>query len=195
MRKALVILLIAALSLSMLAFLAGCGSDANKDEAKNFMNAGDNYMDEVNTLWDTLSELETDIGTQVMSGDFSGLTGDAGAAMMQKFEDAFAGIDSGLKNAKTQYQSITSLDGVEDYKLYADKMLEAIDIDAKRLTSAQKLSTDSIAAFEQMQASGNIDLTALMGGEERQLLTDLEDQSLQLQDEAAQIKLDKKLSQ
>lgn len=191
MKRLLVMALVAALTLTMLAFLAGCGGgDENKEDAKNYMNAGDNYMDEVQTTWTLLDELQTEMGMMVMEG--TALTPEDLAAMEADYEEQFTGLANALDSAKAEYEKINALEGVEDYKLYASKMIEAIDVYGKALEAAIAVAE---AAGAQLAAGASLDqLMELMNSEEFLLVDELRGDGDDLYDEAEEIKLDNKLA-
>ncbi len=194
MRKVLIALLIATLLMSMLAVIAGCGTNKNKQDAQNYMKAGDDYMDAAQISWDYLEEKQTSFTAVVMSNDFSAFTGAAGEALKKDFEDNFAKIDQNLKLANGEYKNIIALDDVQDYKDYANKMIEAIAVDQQRLLALEKLLTDLSALIAAKIADPKVDvLSGIMNNPAIQQLTDLQEQAESLKKEAEQLKLDKKL--
>ncbi|MBC7229196.1 MAG: hypothetical protein H5T74_02235 [Actinobacteria bacterium] len=194
MKKLLVAGLIAALCLSTLAFVAGCGGDKNKDEAKSYMKKGDEYIDAVETTWEGLEEKQTEIATKAIGGDYSAFTGEMGEALKKEFEETFAAIGKNIDAAYAEYKKINGLEGVQDYKDYAAKMMEAIELMKKQLAAAQTLLaklSDTLIALAQGQ---QVDLISMMmESEEMTMLQELGDDIDKLMKEAEQIKLDKKL--
>ncbi|RJP28408.1 MAG: hypothetical protein C4536_12540 [Actinobacteria bacterium] len=196
MKRAVVIALVAALALSMLAVLAGCGGDANKDEAVQHMNAGDNYYDAVMTAWTGVEDAQAEIAAKAMEGDMAAFTGEAGEAMIQGFADSFEKVSTDLENAFNEYEAITGLDGVDDYKEYAEVRMEAIEIWKKMVAAADQLLTDLVGQLATIEAGKELEfLTQLMESEELAAIGEMADQIETLDDEAEQIKLDKKLEQ
>lgn len=194
MRKLMLAVLIAALCFSTLAFVAGCGGDKNKDEAKSYMKKGDEYIDGVQTTWEGLEEKQTEMATKAIGGDYSAFTGEAGEALKKEFEDTFAGIAKDLDAANEEYNKITGLEGVEDYKDYAAKMMEAIELMEKQLEAAQTLLADLSDALTALAQGQQVDLISMMmESEEMTMLQELGDDIDKLIKEADQIKLDKKL--
>lgn len=194
MKKAVVVLLIAALSLSMLAFLAGCGGDANKDEAKNYMKAGDNYMTEVKTATEELEGLQTDLASTAMGGDMSAITGEAGEAVQAEVAAILDTIETSLSSAEAEYEKILALEGVQDYKDYATLMIEAIGAYMEQLGYTQTLVDTLTQALMAMAQGQDIDIISMMmESEELQKIDELGKQGDALVDEADQLKLDKKL--
>lgn len=196
MKKAVVILLVAVLSLAMLVFLGGCGGDADKEEAQSLMNSGDNYMSEMKLSTEELQSMQADLTAAAMGGDPSALTGEAGDAMQAQVEDILNSMESSLESAQAEYEKILELEGVQDYKDYATKMLEAIDIYTEQLGYTRTLIGMLVESLTSMAASGNFDLNnlmALMESEEFTKIEELGTQGDKLVEEAEQIKIDKKL--
>jgi len=196
MKKAVVILLVAVLSLAMLVFLGGCGGDADKEEAQSLMNSGDNYMSEMKLSTEELQSMQADLTAAAMGGDPSALTGEAGDAMQAQVEDILNSMESSLESAQAEYEKILELEGVQDYKDYATKMLEAIDIYTEQLGYTRTLIGMLVESLTSMAASGNFDLNnlmALMESEEFTKIEELGTQGDELVEEAEQIKIDKKL--
>ncbi|MEW6553263.1 MAG: hypothetical protein AB1384_03120 [Actinomycetota bacterium] len=196
MRKCLVVFLVAALSLAMLSVLGGCGGDANKEEAQSLMKSGDNYMSEVQLSAEELQTMQGDLTASAMGGDPSALTGEAGAAMQAQVEEILDSMEASLKAAQGEYEKILALDGVEDYKEYANLMLEAVDAYMEQLGYTRALIGMLVESLSAMAASGNFDLTALMGLMESEEYTKIEELGAKgddLVEEAEQLKLDKKL--
>jgi outer membrane lipopolysaccharide assembly protein LptE/RlpB len=194
MKKAVVVLLVTAFALSMLAFLAGCGGDASKDEAKNLMSSGDNYMSTVKLKTEELEALQTDLAATAMGGDMSVLSGEAGEVMQEQVAEILGAIETNLTAAKAEYEQILDLDGVQDYKDYASLMIEAVDAYMEQLgytTTLVEKFTEALLAMAQGQ---DIDIiTLMMESEELQKIEDLGKQGDDLVDEADQLKLEKKL--
>jgi len=194
MKRALVIVLAAALALSMLAVLAGCGGDANKDEAKGLMQAGDNYMSEVDIALTELTEMQTELATTAMGGDMSAVTGEAGAAMTEEVMGILDTIAENLELAKAEYEKILALDGVQDYKDYANLMIDAVDIYLEQLDYTSELVVTLIDALEAMAQGQDIDiLSMMMDSEELTMIEELGEQGDDIRTEAEQWKLDKNL--
>jgi len=189
MRKLVVIGLIAVLSLTLLAFLAGCGGDANKDEAKSNMITGDDYMDSAILDWTTLDEMQAEMATGLMEG--TALSPEELEALGQEYEERFTGLATSLSMAAEEYNKILALDGVQDYKDYATKMLAAIDLYEQALDAAIAVSEQATAMLE--AGASMEDLMGMMQSEELAMVSDLRDEADKLLKEANQIKLDKKL--
>lgn len=189
MRKFMVIGLIAVLTLTLLAFLAGCGGDANKDEAKGYMETGDSDMDAVQMDWATLDEMQAEMATGLMEG--TALTPEELEALGQEYEERFASLKGGLDAAEGEYKKIIALDGVQDYKDYANKMIEAINIYRQALEAAIAVADQATTMLE--AGASMEDLMGMMQSEELAMVGELRDEGDKLVKEASQIKLDKKL--
>lgn len=194
MKKAVVVLVVTVLSLSMLAFLAGCGGDANKDEAKSLMKSGDNYMSSVALKTKDLETMQTELATTAMGGDASALTGEAGEALQEQVAGILEGIGTDLAAAKVEYDKILELDGVQDYKDYATLMIDAIDAYTEQLQYTAALVEKLAGALTAMAQGQDIDIiTLMMESEELTKVEELGKIGDNLVDDAEQLKLDKKL--
>jgi len=122
MKKALVMVLAAALALSMLA-IAGCGEE---DKAREYMQKGDELSEEV-TLFttDTLKDAGALLATLGLEYASTGtveaqtLT-DEGKAQIESLIEA-------AEAAKAEYAKILELDDVEKYKEYATLRIKALN--------------------------------------------------------------------
>lgn len=122
MKKALVLALVAILAVSVLA-VAGCGE---VDKAKEYMKEGDDLSikleDYTKQATESVTDLLIDLGVDLT------VTGDVDFDRVVEEADKQIGelVSSGEK-AKAEYQKILDLDGVEDYKEYANYRIKAID--------------------------------------------------------------------
>lgn len=139
MKKALVLVLAAALALSMFA-IAGCGEE---DQAKEYMQKGDQLSEDVAIFTgDSLKsagELLATLGLQYAStGTVEAQTvTDAGKEKIDK-------LVSQAEAAKAEYAKILELDGVEKYKEYANLRITALNSTIEVLESVSGL-LDEIA--------------------------------------------------
>ncbi len=194
MRKAMVVLVVTALSLSMLAFLAGCGGDAGKDEAKRLMKAGDAHMAAVAESTKELEAMQSDLAATALGGDAAALAGEEGAALQEQVTDILDGIAADLAAAEEEYQDILALEGVQDYKDYASKMLDAIAAYTQQLSYTGSLVEKLTGALAAMAQGQDVDIiTMMIESEEMTLVQELGAQGDGLAGEADQIKLDRKL--
>ena len=122
MKKILVVAVALALCVGVLA-AAGCGST---DKAKTYMEQGDALSKQMRSLTNDVTfdatALLADLGVQLS---------DTGNINPQTITNAAnKKIDSVIANgkkAKTEYEKILALNGVEDYKAYAEQRIKAID--------------------------------------------------------------------
>jgi len=122
MKKILVVTVVLALCVGALA-AAGCGST---DKAKTYMEQGDALSKQMRSLTNDVTfdvtALLADLGVQLS---------DTGNINPQTITNAAnKRIDSVIANgkkAKAEYDKILALNGVEDYKAYAEQRIKAID--------------------------------------------------------------------
>lgn len=161
MRKAAIVFLVAAISLSIVA-VAGCGKDQSAEDAKAFLLAGNDYYDTFKTEWEGLQETQTSMVTQVMGGDYSAITGEAGEQMAADIEKDFTSMEANLKSANAEFAKIDGLEGVPDYKEYAGLMQEAIALWLQVLESAMSFKDDVMAVLQEMAAGKQVDIMAAL---------------------------------
>jgi hypothetical protein len=195
MRKAVIVFLVAALSLSIVA-VAGCGTDQNKEDAKAFMMAGDEYYDTFVTEWEGLQEKQTAMVTQVMGGDYSSITGEAGQQMATDIEDLFVSMQGNLKSANDEYEKINGLENVTDYEDYAGLMQESIVLWNKALNAGMAFKDEVMQVLTDMAAGQQVDLmSVLTGSTALQEITSLTEDAQAKAKEADSLKTDKKLAE
>ena len=194
MKKTAVICLILVLSLSLAAALAGCGGDKNKDTAKQYMREGDGYYEDAGVSWSDLEDKQTELAGKAMQGDYSAFTGEAGAALQKEIEKTLADIVETLDSASASYKKITGLEGVEDYKEYASKMIEAVKVRQSMVGVVKALIKEMSDAFTAVAQGQDIDLISmLMGSENMKKIDELSSDLQTLEKDAEKIKKDKKL--
>jgi hypothetical protein len=194
MKKALVIVLIAALSLMLAAVLAGCGGGGQTEEAKAFMEAGDEAYALGMMEYDSMLEVQGEIANAAMSGDTSAFTGEAGQLMAEEFMTVMDSFDISMGTAKVSYEEIYGLDGADDYKSYADLMIKACDVRSSQLDPLMTLVEDFMAMAAQSEATGEpLDLNVLMESEELAELTELDEEASDYEKQAEDLKQEKGL--
>lgn len=116
--------IIAAVSL-----VCGCGGSA--DKARGYMNSGDSLLADLKPASEEFSKSVS----AIFDGVFAG-----GKVEVKTFEREAADVKrqseklaSGARKAKTEYGMILSLEGVGDYRKYAQAQLEIIDLNAEAL--------------------------------------------------------------
>jgi len=196
MRRPVVAILVALLSLASLAMFGGCGGNKNKDTAKQYMKEADILYDEVETGWKELQDKQADLAGKAMQGDYAAFSGEAGDALRKEFEDALQGLSAKLDETKAAYAKINELDGVPDYQEYASKMIEVVGLNKEMIAAAQSLITEITNAFAAMAQGQEIDLMALLSGSEGfKTIGELQGKIEAAKKEADKIKKDKKLEQ
>lgn len=198
MKKALVVMLVAALSLSMLA-LAGCGEKESADKAKaqEYMFAGDGYYDAFIENWETLSGSQMDTVMKALGGDTSVVSGEAGQKLAEEAEALMAEMEDNLSLAREQFESIGELSGVEDYAAYADLMLEAIASWEKALEASLALKPVLQTALNDLVAgkiTGQDIQKMLLEGEEYKAITEAQEAAEEKADEARDLQEEKELA-
>jgi len=193
MKKTLLTGLILVLVLGLAAALSGCG-DKNKDTAKQYMQEGDAYYEEAKVSWSDMESKQTELAGKALQGDYSAFTGEAGAALQKEIEDTLADVVETLDSAMASYKKITGLEGVEDYKEYASKMIEAVETKKSMVEATKGLIKEMSEAFAAVAQGQDIDLMSmLMGSESMKEVQDLASKAESLEKEAEKIKKDNKL--
>ncbi len=135
MKKGLVTLVILCMSAVLVVASSGCGgagSEADKASARELMQAGDMWMEDAETDYETISALMEEMREERESAEESG--GEAGAegdemdGLMEEMQSAAESMADSLHEAEEAYQGIISLGGAGDYEDYAEVMLELISL-------------------------------------------------------------------
>ena len=194
MKKALVIILIAALSVMLAAVLAGCGGGGQTDEAKTLMEAGDEAHAAAMMDYDEITAVQGELANAAMSGDTSAFTGEAGEMMLEEFTTILDSFEVNMGIAQTSYDEIQVLDGVEDYKEYADLMSQAATLRMSQVPLINDLVDDFLAMVAESQATGQpLDLNALIESEALAQLTEIDEETSDLEKQAEDLKQEKDL--
>ena len=194
MKKALVIVLIAALSVMLAVALAGCGGDGQTDEAKTLMEAGDEAYAAGMMDYDEMNAVQGEIANAAMSGDTSAFTGEAGQMLAEEFQTILESFELSMGLAQTSYDEIQILDGVEDYKEYADLMSQAAGLRLSQVELISTLVTNFMAMAAESEATGQpIDLNVLLESEELAQLTEIDEEASDLEKQAEDLKQEKNL--
>lgn len=187
MKKFGVLLLVAALAITVVASMAGCGSNQNKEDAKSYMLAGDARYDAGVKAYEELQTAQTNAVTGVMGGDTSGM--DAVLIQMNQIANT---MKAEMAAAKLEYEKILPLEGVEDYVTYANVQIDIIAMYNDLLDAAAKL----LGSIQTTIASGGtIDVMALMQSPEMQNITAISDEIAKLEKENKNFKSEKKLAE
>jgi hypothetical protein len=194
MKKALVIILIAALSVMLAAVLVGCSSGGQTDEAKVLMDAGDEAYAAAMMDYDEINEVQGELANAAMSGDTSAFTGEAGEMLAEEFQTILDSFSVNMGIAQTSYDEIAVLDGVEDYKNYADLMSQAATLRSSQVPLITALVEDFMVMVAESEATGTpIDLNVLLESEELAQLTEIDEQASDLEKQAEDLKQEKNL--
>jgi hypothetical protein len=193
MRKVLIALLVAAISLSVALSLVGCGADKNKEEAKKAMAAGDEYMDAARAQMDQLEEKQQEMTAAVMSGDTSVLAQAVGEEAKVANAAILAALEADFDSAEKAYAEILNMEGVQDYKDYANKMIEAIAMYRQWEQAAEKLLESVSQMVASLLPGQALDVTKLANMPEVQEIQTSMDKAKKLVKEADSIKSEKKL--
>ena len=194
MKKALVIILIAALSVMMTAALAGCGGDGQTDEAQVLMEAGDEAYAAGMMDYDEITAVQGELANAAMSGDTSAFTGEAGEMMLEEFTTILDSFEVNMGIAQTSYDEIQVLDGVEDYKEYADLMSQAATLRMSQVPLINDLVEEFLAMVAESQATGQpLDLNALIESEVLAQLTEIDEEASDLEKQAEDLAQEKDL--
>jgi hypothetical protein len=129
-----------------------------------------------------------------MSGDTSAFTGEAGQMLAEEFTTILDSFSVNMGIAQTSYDEIQVLDGVEDYKEYADLMSQAATLRLSQVDLITALVTDFMAMAAESEATGvAIDLNVLLESEELAQLTEVDEQASDLEKQAEDLAQEKNL--
>jgi hypothetical protein len=190
MRKALVLLL--ALGLVGL-LVAGCGKGENTAEAKAKMSEGDQAYQAAKDLFTKLQQKQSELGGSLATGDYSKFTGPAGEALEKEVTQSLADIEAKLREAEGAYEEILGMEGLKDYKDYAELMLQATRKRQEMLPLIKTLLEELKKMVMAGAAGQKVDFTALLQREELKKVTDLGSEADSLEKQADKVKADKKL--
>lgn len=130
---AIVLVLLVALT----ALATGCGSGDTK-QAQEYMKAGDALMKELDTQGNALSSEVSSVFASVTSAaTFS--------EAVAKVKASTAKISDTIKKAEAEYKKINGLQGVEDYKKYADLQLVVLKLDEELVTMINSFLDEATA--------------------------------------------------
>lgn len=144
MKRVLLVVLSVLLVATMVA-AAGCGAT---DEAKEYMKEGDDLSVELKEYTETASKNLTDFLVEL--GVDLALTGTTEfKTVVDQASTQINNLIAEGEKAKASYEKILSLDGVEDYKQYADYRIKAIDYSSEVLKQLENLLTTLETAASQ----------------------------------------------
>lgn len=137
MKRSAVTTIVGVVLVVAIALAAGCGSGDTK-QAQQYMKQGDTYMKQLDTLGNALS---TEV-QQVFSSVTNAATFNEAVT---KVKASVTKISQTITKAQTEYKKINSLQGVEDYKKYADLQLVVLKLDEQLVTLINKFLDASVA--------------------------------------------------
>ncbi len=167
--------------------LAGCGESADKKQAKEHMNAGDEKYSQAAKTFGELQQVQQSALTELK---------DATPEKVQEFEKKLSELGDQLKGfllaAMEEYDKIEALKDVEDYKAYAQKMKDLI-LQYQAMIEKGSSVKDKLIAM--IMSGQSVDPTALMQDPELKALMDMQSEIQKMEKEAKTYKADKKLAE
>jgi|GEM_PF-3226831 len=188
MRRWLTVSLAAALCVMVASLtLAGCGESKDKQQAKEYMNAGDEKYSQASKVFAELQQVQTSALTELK---------DATPEKVQEFEKKLSELGDQLNGfllaALEEYDKIQGLNDVEDYKNYAQKMKDVI----YQYQAMIEKGTSVKEKIVNMILSGQpIDTAAMMQDPDLKALMDMQSEIQKMEKEAKAYKTDKKLAE
>jgi hypothetical protein len=179
MRNTITLLFIIAIIL----LIAGCGD--NTSRAKEYLNNGDAYEKRVSELAGELQSTSSDFYTfgyeKAKQGQMPDEFIEEWKPLMDDCINLIDQVFESLQNAESEYMKIKGLEGVEEYKEYADMMIQYIDIQ----TSYYALERDMVTNQYENFADPGLSLESI----DKALveLQDLHEQSSELYDQMKQL--------
>jgi hypothetical protein len=130
-RKVLILLLSATLAVSLVLFLPGCGQ-GDEGRAKEYIDKGDSYMEELNKQGKKLEEAISDFFATLIGPNPESVS-DEGGPLDKYWSALYVGIWM-AQNADAEYKPVLEMKGVEELKKVAGMM--------------SKISEKTLALFE-----------------------------------------------
>jgi flagellar basal body-associated protein FliL len=167
------------------------GDDTAK--AKEYMKKGDekrqSLADKATAVGDSIDKLFNDLkaGTITTSQDFN--------KSAETIKADISDVESAAEEARSDFEKIKDLNGVEDYKEYATLRIESLDAGLEILKAEQEFLDYTGEFLASIEASGSTDTSAYeqKANEYGQEITDLIDKGKSASDKAANLKKEKKL--
>jgi hypothetical protein len=155
MRKLIALFIIA----TFIFIYAGCGDDTGK--AKQYVESGDTYEKRVSELANELQAKSSDFFhfgyEKARQGQMPNEFTEEWKPLMDDCIILIDQIFENLQNAESEYEKIKGLEDVEEYKEYADMMLQYIDIQ----TSYYELERDEFTHQYDIIADPNLSVGLL----------------------------------
>lgn len=155
MKRFGVLLLVMVMALAVVASVAGCGSNKNKETAREYMNAGDAlYLDGVKA-YDEMNKMMPKLMTAA---------GDELTALVGSMSAQGNAVQAAMAAARTEYEKILPLTGVEDYVTYANMQIDL----TKMYDDLLQAGSAMIEKYLPQIQAGTLDITTLLSGPEYQ---------------------------
>lgn len=123
-----------------LIFLPGCGNDT--EEAKKYMNAGDNIISNLQTNSETLVTQMTEIGNDLSNGTIT--SSSQLETRTEEYEKNTKDLVEQANKAKAEYKKILDLNGVDDYADYAKLGIDLIGTAVSFLEEMNQLLQETL---------------------------------------------------
>lgn len=194
MKRLFILIMAITLTVGLFAFLPGCGSGGDTAKAKEYMQSGDDILEEVRTDSEDFGEQFEELGEEMQSADMSSSDLDKSVSAL---EETAEDIINKADEAKSEYEKILDLSGVDDYQKYAKLAIDLIENNTTIMEESigmMKDVVDFFAAFEAgtaTEADAESFQTALVETQEN--IEELVDKSEELYEEMQTLQNDKNL--
>ncbi len=190
MKKLVAVALAVVLALTMVVVI-GCGADTS--EAKEIMAKADGYYKDAQEVGDVLEALQASVLGAILQGQ----TPDVTPEEVETVPTLISEVLSNVAAAEAEYQSMSTLSGVDDYVEYAEQMILACNIYTELMEAAGGLTEKLAPLLTQMFAGEEVDLQSLLSQEATTLetITGLQTKLETAEKNAAKIKQEKKLAE
>lgn len=177
MKKATTLVLAFLLVVTVGAVVAGCDTDAK--QAQQYMKKGDSQLQNVES------------GASAWSAQVNSIGADP-AKIAGEVQQAKAAGDDLLKTsqaAKSEFEKIRGLNGVADYKKYADLRIAELDIIGQIVQKMYEFLDKRVA----MVNSGDLSFYPALQQQAQDAINPISEKGQKIEQEAGQLKSDKKL--
>jgi len=177
MKKGFTLVLAFLLVVTVAAIVAGCGSDTT--QAQQYMKKGDDQLQNVES------------GASAWSAQVNSISADP-AKIAGEVQQARAMGDDLLKTsqaAKSEFEKIRGLNGVADYKKYADLRIAELDIIDQIVQKMYEFLDKRVA----MVSSGDLSKYPALQQQVQDEIDTISEKGQKIEQEAGQLKSDKKL--
>ena len=177
MKKGFTLVLAFLLVVTAAAIVAGCGSDTA--QAQQYMKKGDVQLQNVESLASAWSAQVNSIGA-----DPAKIAGE-----VQKAKAAGDDLLKTSQAAKSEFEKIRGLNGVGDYKKYADLRIAELDIIGQIVLKMYEFLDKRVA----MVSSGDLSFYPALQQQAQDAINPISEKGQKIEQEADQLKSDKKL--